>query len=504
MPASGAYGGDLTEATVTELHKAMEEGALFAEGLVDRYLARIDAYDGRLNAILTLNEGARERARHLDMTFEQDGFVGPLHGIPIVLKDNQDTHDMPTTAGVATFENAQPREDAFVVQQIRAAGGIILGKANLQELSYGVDTVSSLGGATRNAYDLDRRPAGSSGGSAAAVAANLATLATGTDTCSSVRSPPAFHALVGIRPTTGLVSTTGVVPLASTQDTVGPIARTVSDAAILLEVMAGYDPSDPVTTRGDGHLPAEGYRAHLTEDSLQGARIGVARQFFGLQDEQTNDTEGARQVNAVVEDAIEEIEAAGATIVDPVEVIDLNRLKSARVLPFEFARDLNAYLAQREDTTPVSSLQELVDSGTLTDSVEARIHEAGILDHDTAAVEENVDYLRRLRRRNSLRNTVLARFIERDLDAMLYPPSTIPPVSLSAEQPFDEMNCELASHTGLPALVVPAGFTEEGLPVGLELLGRPFTEETLLGLGFAYEQAADPRQPPDAFGPLST
>jgi len=238
-----AHDFDLLEATVEEVHVAMEAGETTAERLVDRYLERIEAYDDELNAILTVNEAARDRAAELDERLEAGGLVGPLHGIPILLKDNHDTAGLPTTAGSTALAESVPDEDAFVVERLRAAGGIVLAKANLQEFSFGVDTISSLGGETRNAYDTDRRPAGSSGGSAAAVAANLGVVATGSDTCSSVRSPPAFHSLVGIRPTRGLVSRTGLVPLSETQDTPGPIARTVEDAARLLEAMAGYDPS---------------------------------------------------------------------------------------------------------------------------------------------------------------------------------------------------------------------------------------------------------------------
>ena len=500
MSTSPTDSFDLLETTVADIHAAMADGRVTAEALVDRYLARIDAYDDDLNAILTVNDDARRRARRLDARLESDGLVGPLHGVPVVLKDNHDTHDMPTTAGSAALAESAPSRDAFVVEQLRDAGAVVVAKANLQELSFGVDTISSLGGATRNAYDLDRRPSGSSGGTAAAIAANLGAVGTGTDTCSSVRSPPAFNDLVGVRPTRGLVSRTGIVPLSGTQDTPGPITRTVADAARLLEVIAGYDPQDPVTARGAGQVPADGYVAHLDDDGLDGARIGVARQFFGLQNEESASEADAAAVTTVVEDAIEEMAAAGATIVDPVEVVDVDRLASARVLQYEFARDFDEYLAELGDAAPHDSLAEVVATGAVAPSIESRFGEAGIL--DVGSPDENVGYLRRLQRRQRLAETVLSRLVEHDLDAILYPPSTIPPVEIPEHQPFEEMNCELSAHTGLPAIVVPAGFTTDGLPVGLELLGRAFAEPRLFELAYAFEQATDNRQPPERFGEL--
>ena len=490
---------DPVEATVSEIHDAYETGETTAEAVVDAHLARIDDHDDELNAILTVNGEARDRARELDAAFDRDGFVGPLHGIPVVLKDNQDTRDMPTTAGSTALAESRPTRDAFVVRQLREAGAVVLAKANLQELSFGVDTVSSLGGATRNAYALDRRPSGSSGGTAAAVAASLGVVGTGTDTCSSVRSPPAFNDLVGVRPTTGLVSRTGIVPLSDTQDTAGPIARTVEDAARTLDAMAGYDPADSVTARGDGRTPDEGYAAGLDADALAGARIGVAREFFGLRDEESAPERAAERVTAVVEDAIGELDAAGATIVDPVDVVDRTRLASARVLEYEFARDFDAYLAELGDAAPHDSLADVVATGELHPSVQARFEDAAILDTDVDALDENTGYLRSLRRREAIRDAVLARMAADDLDAVLYPPSRVPPVEIPDNQPFAEMNCELAAHTGLPAIVVPAGFTPAGLPVGVELLGRAFDERRLFELAYAFERTTDHRRPPDRF-----
>ena len=492
---------DVVEATVEEIHEAIEAGEITVAWLVDRYLARIEAYDGDLNAILTVNEDAHERARQLDERFENGGFVGPLHGVPVVLKDNTDTHDLPTTHGTPGLAGAVPSRDAFVVERLREAGAVILAKANLQELSFGVDTISGLGGETRNAYALGRRPSGSSGGTAAAVAANLGAIGTGTDTCSSNRSPPAFHSLVGLRPTRGLVSRTGIGPLSGTQDTAGPITRSVADAARMLDVMAGYDPDDPVTARSVGNVPDEGYLPHLDPDGLDGARIGVVREFFGLQDEDSGSEEATKAVTAVVERALAEMEAAGATIVDPVEIIDREILDTARVIAYEFARDFDRYLTEREEV-PYDALAELVEDGGLGPAAESRISEGGYLDVDAEALDENVGYLRRLQRRRRIEVDTLSRMADRDLDALAYPPSTVPPVEIPENQPFEELNCELASHTGLPAITVPAGFTDDGLPVGVELLGRPFSEPQLFELAYAYEGKTGHRQQPEGFGRL--
>ena len=488
---------DPIEATVADVRAAIAAGDVTAVELVDRYRERIAAHDDELNAVLARNDAVRERAAELDARYEESGPVGPLHGVPLVLKDNQETADMPTTAGSVPLADCRTGRDATVVERLRAAGAVVLAKTNLQELAYGVDTVSSLGGATRNAYDTDRRPSGSSGGTAVAVAANLAVAGTGSDTCSSVRSPPAFAACVGVRPTQGLVSRDGVVPLSSTQDTAGPIARTVADAARLLTAMAGYDPADPATAAAADAVPEDGYADALDPGALDGARVGVAREFFGPRDQAGPHADGAAAVTAVLEDALDDLAAAGATVVDPVEVPHGAELERARVLEFEFARDFDSWLASVEDPS-VDSLAELLATGEVAGTVAGRVREADVLGRGD--VDRDPDYLRRLRRRRELRQKTLAALAERDLDAVVYPPSRVPPVEIPDGQPFDELNCELSAHTGLPAVVVPAGFTGDGLPVGLELLGRRFDETCLLSLAAGVEDAIDGRHPPEGFG----
>ncbi|GAA0255884.1 amidase family protein [Haladaptatus pallidirubidus] len=500
MPKTDTESFDVIEATIDEVHAAIETHEITAESLVDSYLTRIDEYDDDLHSILTVNPNARQRAKQLDSQFDTDGFVGPLHGVPIIVKDNQDTHDMPTTAGSKALAESVPSQDAFIVERLRNAGGVILAKANLQEFSYGVDTISSLGGETRNAYALDRRPSGSSGGTAAAIAANLGVIGTGSDTCSSVRSPPAFNNLVGFRPTRGLVSRTGIIPLSETQDTAGPITRTVTDAARMLDVLSGYDPADPITAQSVANIPDDGYVSYLDEHGLDGARIGVVRAFFGLQNEESAPESAATKVTSVIETAIDEMEAAGATIVDPVEVIDQEFLASARVIPYEFKRDFDHYLAELEDEPPYRTLAEIIGTGQVAEAIESRIATSELLDVDVETLDENREYLQRLERRHQIKIDTVQRLVDQNLDALLYPPSTIPPVKLPNNQSFDELPCELAAHTGLPSIVVQAGFTDDGLPVGVELLGRAFAEPRLFELAYSYEQATKHRQPPAGFG----
>jgi amidase len=495
---------NVRELTVEKIHNGIESGSITATSLVNQYLRRIDAYDDELNSIITINPEACERAEELDAQFEESGFTGPLHGIPIILKDNNDTQDMPTTAGSKALADSIPPRDAFIVEQLRKAGGVILAKANLHEFSYGVDTVSSLGGETRNAYAVDHRPSGSSGGTAAAIAANFAAIGTGTDTCSSNRSPPAFNNLVGLRPTVGLVSRTGIVPLSATKDTAGPITRTVSDAARMMDVMIGYDPEDPVTAEGAQNIPEEGYISHLNSKGLEGARIGVVRQLFGLQDQESASEDDANRVTELIETAMDTMEQSGATIVDPVEIIDVDTLSEGRVTEHEFQRDVNNYLAELGDAAPYDTLEEIVESGDVEPEVRDRIVEMGTLDIDVDTLDENVEYLQKLKLQEEIRRDTLSRMEDKSLDALLYPPSTVPPVQIPDNQPFDELPCELSAHSGLPAIVVPAGFTDDGLPVGLELLGRRFDESRLFELAYSYEQATQHRQPPSGFGPLES
>ena len=328
----------IEKATITEINRAFDGGTLTSQELVELYLERIEAFDERgvgINSIITLNPDALTTAAALDEERQTSGARSPLHGIPILLKDNIDTFDLPTSAGSLILENSIPPDDAFVVEQLREAGAIILGKNNLDEFARGVRGLSSLGGQTLNPYALNRIPGGSSAGTAAAVAANFATLGLGTETGVSIKNPAANNNLVGIVPTKGLVSRDGIVPLSFTQDRVGPLARTVTDAAIALDVIAGFDESDPVTEDSLGNIPEGGYTSLLSTTALEGKRIGVFRDLF-------RSGEVHEESLAIIDDAIDDLEAEGATIVDNVSFgFDLfDFLDDARVNSFEFKFDL--------------------------------------------------------------------------------------------------------------------------------------------------------------------
>lgn len=486
------------EATVRTIHDALAAGTLTCEGLVEYYLARIEAYDDggpRLNAILAVHARALETAREMDRLYAVDGGEGrPLHCIPVIVKDNFDTADMPTTGGAVSLAGSVPPDDAFMVRRLREAGALVLAKSNLTELARGGTTVSSLGGQTRNPYDLARTPGGSSGGTGAAIAANFGVLGTGSDTGQSIRSPASAQSLVGIRATRGLVSRDGVIPVSSTQDEVGPIVRTVEDAARMLDAVAGYDPSDPVTAFGVGRRP-ESYTDALDPDALAGARIGLVLDLMGEEDIH-------EPVNAVVEEAVSAIEGAGATVVR-VRIPRLAELTRAIALSgFEVRIAFDRYLESLGPAAPVESLAELVERGefhpSLRPGLEADVSvEAGLSDPE---------YLRRLARRRELRESVMVVIADHGLDALLYPHQRRLVVPVGEDQV--ERNGVLSNSTGFPAVTFPGGFSEPdasaplGVPVGMELLGPEWTEPTLIGLAYAFEQATSVRRPPESTPPL--
>jgi Asp-tRNA(Asn)/Glu-tRNA(Gln) amidotransferase A subunit family amidase len=458
------------EATIPELQKAMEAGELTAVELVDFYLARIAAYDKsgpKLNALIRVNPAARAEAAALDAERADSGPRGSLHGIPVVLKDNIGTADMPTTAGSLALKGFVPAEDAFQARKLREAGAIIIAKTNLFEFALGWTTVSSLGGQTLNPYDLSRDPGGSSGGTAAAVTANLAAAGLGTDTCGSIRLPAAHSDLYGLRPTSGLSSRAGVIPFSTTLDAVGPLARSVVDLAIMLDATVGRDPADPMT------VPVEtSYLDAVDPDGLSGRRIGVVT-FRGNSD-----------VERLMSPAIEEMKAGGA------DVIETALPSGADIGPFfgELRFALDGYLAA-EPTAPVRSFREIVDLNVVTPAVGGFLSElAAVTSLDTDA------YRAALEGRNRFRDAVVALMDEHDLDAIAYPASSSPAALIGGDpSPFD---CASAAYGGLPAMVVPAGFTSGGLPIGLELMGRPFAEPTLIAVAAGYEAHTDHRNLP--------
>src|SRR6202790_4526974 len=351
---------NLMETSLTDIQKAMQACTLTCHDLVQQYLDRIHAYDQQgpaIDSMLYINPASLQQADALDQEFHRVHQLKPLGCVPVVLKDNFDTADMPTTAGAVTLKGAQPEKDAFAVKRLRDAGALILGKANLQEFASGGISVSSLGGQVKNPYDLTRTPGGSSGGTATAVASNFATAGTGSDTGGSIRSPASADNLVGLRPTRGLISRDGIVPVSFTQDTIGPITRTVADTAKLLDVMVGYDPNDPVTAFSVGNIPKT-YTAFL-QNGLKGARLGVLTTLFGSGPEY-------EQVNKVMAKAIDAMKQQGAVIVrveDPALDSDILTAKFRLNEP-EFKAALNHYLQQQGSHVPVHSLAEIIASGT--------------------------------------------------------------------------------------------------------------------------------------------
>jgi Asp-tRNA(Asn)/Glu-tRNA(Gln) amidotransferase A subunit family amidase len=479
---------DPIEASIAEIRTAIVTGQSTAEKIVSVYLDRIDAYNDELNAIITVNSDAVERAAELDAEFSDSGLTGPLHGVPMLLKDNYDTGDLPTTAGSVLLEGSVPPNDGFLVEQLRNAGGIVLAKANLGEFAFG--DKSSLGGQVRNPYELDRSPGGSSAGTGAGIAANLGAIGTGSDTGGSIRTPSSHNNLVGIRPTLGLLSRDGIVPLSDTQDTGGPMTRTVTDAAIALDAMAGYDPADQETARSIGNIPEDGYTSSLDASGIDDTRIGVLREL--IEGDQTTD-----EVLSVFEAAIADLKAQGATIVEITD--ELKPVPDADVILYEPNRDINAYFDAWDDV-PVETLDELVDSGTLAPDSQDFLEDAVEINVET--LDENVDYLSALSKRSAVQELLLTKMADEELDAVTYPAKPTPPAQIGEDPAIGDIASDLSQVTGFPAITVPAGFTENDLPSGIEFLGRVFSEPALIEIAYSYEQATMHRRPSEQFGPL--
>ena len=491
---------DVTAATLEEVNRAFDQGTLTSERLVEFYLARIEAFDQvgpSLNAVLTLNPLARERARELDAERRERGPRSPLHGIPVVLKDNLDTADMPTTAGSSLLKGSVPPDDAFIVQKLRDAGAIVLAKLNMSEFASG-GPQSSLGGPMRNPHDLTRSPAGSSGGTGIAIASAYAQLGLGTDTGGSVRMPSAWNGIVGLKPTHGLMSRDGIIPLALSFDMAGPMARHVYDVAAALGVMTGVDETDEATRKSEGRFESD-YTQFLDAEALSGARIGVARDFLG-QD---------ADVDWVVEASLEVMKDAGATVVDvslPEWLLEASNALYTTVRHREFRAQIPKYLATLTGDYP-KTLSELVDRAIRITSPTAngspnpgrwrlmqQEEDSGELsDHEYRAVHEYGLPLIR---------TIVEGIMDADtLDAIVYPTLPRRPVRTdldpapSGDAPRPSP-IRYANLTGFPDLVVPAGFTGNSLPVGLSFLGRAFSEPQLLALGYAFEQTTEARRLP--------
>ncbi len=473
---------DVFEKSIEQLQEAMISGGVTSRQITEQYLARIAAFDQQgpsLNSIIAINERALDQADALDRERAETGGRGPLHGVPVVVKDNYDMVSLPTTGGSIALANWYPPDDAFQVAKLKEAGAVIIAKTNMHELAYGIETISSLGGQTRNPYDPSRNPGGSSGGTGAAVAASFAASGMGSDTCGSIRIPSAHHALVGLRATRGLSSRDGIIPLSLTQDMGGPLTRSVRDLAIMLDATVGVDPADSTTELGRRHIPAT-YAEFLQADALKGSRIGTLEFLLG--------TEPAdRPVRNVIESALAEMEKAGAKIVE-IELPDLPDLLSSSAVPdSEFRVHLAEYLEESEAS--VKSLSEILDAGLFHEALEGRFRRRA-----QSPGLDDPGYLKAIEVREVVRNLVLKTMETERLDAIAYP--TIRRTAALVGTPQQGSNCKVAAVSGLPAIVVPAGYAGDGMPVGLELLGPAWGEGDLIRPAYSYEQGTHHRHPP--------
>jgi amidase len=481
------------EATIADFQAAMQSGKTTSRQIVQKYLARIKEVDGRLNSILETNPDALQIAEEMDRERKSGKVRSQMHGIPILLKDNIDTADkMKTTAGSLALVNAPtPVRDAFLVRQLRAAGAVVLGKTNLSEWANFRSTKSSSGwsgrgGQTHNPYELDRNPCGSSSGSGAAVAANLTAVAIGTETDGSIICPSSTCGIVGIKPTLGLVSRSGVIPIAHSQDTAGPMTRTVSDAAVLLGILAGADPDDSITskaTKGE-----KDYTKYLQKGGLRGARIGVGRQFFGRND----------KVDALIKPHLEILKNGGATLID-VQFPKLQDFGDAEfeVLLYEFKADLNQYLAARN--SPYKTLKDLIDFNEKNAAKEMPFFGQEIFVQAQAKGDlTEAAYSVALQKSKTLSQAegIDAIMTKDNLDAVVAPSGGVAWMTdpINGDCGVFESS-SIAAVSGYPNITVPAGYVQ-GLPAGISFFGRAFSEPTLIRIAYAFEQATKARKPP--------
>ena len=483
----------LEEITISQVHDALLNEQTSCASLTKKYISRIWQVDlvTKLNSIIRINPNALSRAKALDEKLAQTKKLQPLHCIPVILKDNFDTADMPTEAGSIALQGSYPPDDAFMVKKLREAGAIIIAKSNMAEWAFSPnETISSTHGETRNAYDLTRVPAGSSGGTASAIAANFGIIGMGTDTGNSIRGPASHLSLVGIRSTIGLTSRDGVVPLLLNRDIAGPLTRTVEDAAKTFNVIAGYDAADPIT-----HTLAPGsvvdYTNYLRKDGLQGIRLGVLRQMFDTSDADP-------EILTIMNKAIEDLASAGAQIIDPFSIKDYDKLRKATGFCSRFRYDLNNYLASLDQAAPVKTLGEIVNKKRFAERNEGAMQWAMKIPASVIPAQQEppcVD-VQGDPRRKALLEAVVQAMDNHQLDAIIYPSWSNPPRKLGdSKSPSGNNSPVIAPHTGQPAITVPMGFTKAGLPAGLQFLARPFDDAKLFQYAYAYEQKTMHRRP---------
>jgi amidase len=489
--AVNAASFDLSTATIADINAAMDAGALSSEKLVGLYLKRIDAYDKqgpKVNSVVTLNKNAVAEARALDAERKTKGRRTPLHGIPIVLKDLIDVAGMPTTAGFKPFGAPVPPRDAAIVTRLKAAGAIVLAKvATVNWFGNGFDDTHVIG-PSLNPYHLAYQPGGSSNGTGVAMAAWFATVGVGTDTGGSVRGPSAFNSLAGMVATQGLVSRSGIVPRGATQDRAGPMGRSVYDIATLLTYLEGWDAEDLMTTRGLGHFATDNLAKALTNPDLRGRRIGVLRDMIPSGPQHA---EGLALFNR----ALDDMRKAGAQIVDPAPTgLDLRSLVTSgmgRTAEYEKLYVQNAYLQRLGPNRPFQTIQEMIQKVGAAKFDKLMI--------DALSLEppaQSADYAARVRNKETVKEVIVELVDKYRLDAIVYPYSTLPPPRWDASGGGGTGGNSLASNSGLPSILLPTGYTGDGLPIAIEIVGKPFEDVKLLQVAYGYEQASKRRKAP--------
>jgi amidase len=485
---------NVVEATIDDVHAAFKSGQLTCRQLIQMYLDRIDAFDKKgpnINALITVNADALTEADRLDAAYRSSGAVGPLHGIPVIVKDQADVKGMPTTLGSLLFKNYFPDRDSFVAEKLRKAGAVILGKATLGELGGG-DTHGSLFGSTRNPYDIERTVGGSSGGSAAAVAANFSTVAVGQEGLASIRRPSTWNCIAGMRPSAGLVSRGGVYGCwPEIFGSLGPMARSVKDLSILLDVMVGYDPEDPITARGVGHVP-DTFTKFLAKDGLKGARLGILRESIGLNAEP--DSEDFKKITEVFDRAVGELKAAGAEIIEPIVIPNIKELLAKRAsAPGDTDASFKNYYG-RSAKAPFKTPAEATahpDFAKVVKRSQDRFKR----------IPDPAKHYESLRAQDQLMTNFLQVMADHKLDAIVHKTVEHQPTLIKdgIAPPFVDQKGAPHLNTFLvyvPTITVPAAFTRDNLPSGLCFIGRPYDDGNLIKFAYAYEQATRHRKPP--------
>ena len=485
---------DIIEATVSDVHRALLDGSMTCEQLTREYIKRIQFYDQAtgLNSIIMINPAALLRAREMDEEIARLAKLRPLHCVPLIVKDNYTTRGLQTTAGSSAMAGFIPAKDAWQIAKLKQAGALVLAKSNMAEWAFSPRvTISSIAGETRNPYNLDYVPAGSSGGTGAAVASNFGLIGLGTDTGNSIRGPSSHNALVGIRSTLGLTSRSGIVPLYFRNDVGGPMARTVTDAVRILQVIAGPDPDDPITRYSAGRFSTD-ILSLLDKEALKGTRIGVLRHLS----ERDHDP----RIADLFAKALKDMEKLGATLIDPVQVDNFDGI-SANHWCRMFKQDLNRFLASNAARAPVKDLKEIIESGKYSAYIEEDLKRFQAID-DPVSADSPCEDIYKDERRVAFRDAVVGAMDEADVMAIVFPSWNFPPARIGLPEEYKGDNSQvIAPHTGLPAITVPMGYVGD-LPAGLQFVGRLFSESELLPIVYSYEQGTLHRKPPAGFGAI--